>query len=201
MSDRHEDPEGLSPAEAEQIARIRRGDDDAFEALFRTHESLVYNICLGIVGTPDVARSLVQDLFCDLWDRRQDLDPSTSLKAYLAGAARNKALSWIQRSRPQESLDERKETGEEEHPEGQATPLDALQHQDLRQALQQAVDELPERRRRVRFKQLSSSATSGWSMSRPLYLRVERVGKQERKPHFPDNWTQTLESGKEASHA
>lgn len=149
MSDRHEDPEGLSPAEAEQIARIRRGDDDAFEALFRTHESLVYNICLGIVGTPDVARSLVQDLFCDLWDRRQDLDPSTSLKAYLAGAARNKALSWIQRSRPQESLDERKETGEGEHPEGQATPLDALQHQDLRQALQQAVDELPERRRLV----------------------------------------------------
>jgi len=37
--------------------------------------------------------------------------------------------------------------------------------------------------------------------SRQSYLRVERVGKQKRKPHFPDNWTQTLESGKEASHA
>jgi hypothetical protein len=37
--------------------------------------------------------------------------------------------------------------------------------------------------------------------SRPPYLRVEQVGKQKRKPHFPDEPTQILESGKEASHA
>lgn len=155
MSDYQGASSGLSPAESRQVAQIRRGSGEAFEALFATHESLVYRICLGIVGAPDVARDLVQDLFCDLWDRRQRLDPKTSLKAYLAGAARNKALNWIRRNRPQVSLDEWDETGQSGRMAGRATsrysatPQDALYCRDLRHALRRAVQELPARRRLI----------------------------------------------------
>jgi len=155
MPDPDNDSDGLSPRESRQVNRIRRGNTEAFEALFRAHEPLVHSVCLSIVGVPDVARDLTQDLFCELWDRRQRFNPTTSLKAYLAGAARNKALSYVQQNRSQESLDDwnaahgRGRAKRRAEPRSRATPQDALQHRDLQQALHQAVQELPDRRRLI----------------------------------------------------
>lgn len=152
MSDRNEAPGGLSPAEVRQVAQIREGSAEAFEALFRAHESLVYGVCLSIISTPDIARDLTQDLFCDLWDRRQRFRPRLSLKAYLAGAARNRAISWIRKNGARESLEHGDALGDAERYELQrsaASPLGALQHKDLRHALRQAVEELPARRRLI----------------------------------------------------
>ena len=155
MPDRDDAPGGLSRVEIRQIAQIRAGNGEAFEALFRTHEPLVYGVCLSIVSIPDIARDLTQDLFCDLWDRRKALTPRASLKAYLAGAARNRAITWIRKSRAQASFDDWEVAhgaGRAERrirPQSQATPREALQHQDLQQALRQAIQELPSRRRLV----------------------------------------------------
>jgi RNA polymerase sigma-70 factor (ECF subfamily) len=155
MSERDDASRGLSASEARQVARIRSGDRTAFEELFRAHESLVYSVCLGIVGGPAIAQDLSQDLFCELWDRRDGLHPTVSLKAYLAGAARNKAISWARKKRPTESIDTwdaSKRSGQAPRPikpRGRETPQDALQHQDLQSALRQAVDELPRRRRLI----------------------------------------------------
>jgi RNA polymerase sigma-70 factor (ECF subfamily) len=152
MSDRNEAPGGLSPAEVRQIAQIRGGSAEAFEALFRAHESLVYGVCLSMVGTPDVARDLTQDLFCDLWDRRQRLRPRLSLKAYLAGAARNRAISWIRKNGARELLkswDALEGAERHELQRSDASPLGALQHRDLRHALRLAIAELPARRRLI----------------------------------------------------
>ena len=149
MPDRRKTSGDLSPVEARRIAQIRNGNGKAFEAVFRAYESLVRTICLGLVGTPDVADDLTQDIFCDLWDRRQSFHLKVSLKAYLARAARNKALNWLARSRAQESLDEGGEAQEIEQMKVKATPQDALLYLELEQALEQAIQELPERRRLV----------------------------------------------------
>jgi len=156
MSDHDEVPDGLSPAETKQVAKIRRGDGEAFKDLFHTNEPLVYGVCLSIVDIPEVAQDLTQGLFCDLWDRRESLSPKLSLKAYLAGAARNKALMHLRRQRDRESFDKWDATAQETgRPEGirglrnRVTPRDALQHRDLRQALQRAIQELPKRRRLI----------------------------------------------------
>ena len=193
MSDPRAPSEGLSPGEKKQVAQIRRGSASAFETLFRAHESLVHNICLSLTGASDVASDLVQDLFCDLWDRRHDLNPTVSLKAYLAGAARNKALNWIRRNRrtrdafreapDAESLSAWDKTGETEptkgalYPRSQETPRDALQHKDLQEALKQAVQALPDRRRLV-YKMAREEHLSYAEIATALGISVNTVKTQ-----------------------
>ena len=53
----------------------------------------------GIVRRESVAHDLVQDVFLDLWGTRHRLDPNCSLKAYLYGMARNRALRYLRDTR------------------------------------------------------------------------------------------------------
>ena len=153
MPDRHQYAGASSSEETKRIAEINRGSSEAFEALFRAHETLVYRVCLGFVGAPEVAEDLTQDLFLDLWSRRERFSPKTSVKAYLAGAARYKALSWIRRRRADKSLDALEDKGGEaraaQHTKREVTPRDVLLYLELQQALEHAVGELPARRRLI----------------------------------------------------
>ncbi|MCO6491733.1 MAG: RNA polymerase sigma-70 factor [Phaeodactylibacter sp.] len=72
---------GLSPA--------------AFEALFRQHyEELYYYACRYLWRQED-AEEAVQDVFVRLWEKRRELHISTSAKAYLYAAVRNRAINHL----------------------------------------------------------------------------------------------------------
>jgi RNA polymerase sigma-70 factor, ECF subfamily len=79
------------------VARIRSGDIDAFEAVYRAmHAPLV---AFGARYTGDTARAeeLVQDLFFEIWSRRATWEVRGSVRAYLYAALRNRALNLRRR--------------------------------------------------------------------------------------------------------
>jgi RNA polymerase sigma-70 factor (ECF subfamily) len=129
----------------EWIARVRAGDEAAFEALFR---ALAPGLCVLVtryVGARAVAEELVQDLFLDLWTRRADLAADRSITAYLYAAARNRALNHLRRERrvapfPATSLPHREDADPAAPDESEL--LDALE-------LQDAIDHLPARCRLI----------------------------------------------------
>jgi RNA polymerase sigma-70 factor (ECF subfamily) len=134
------------PIEWEQVARIQEGDEVAFEALFRAHYEALCQFVEGQVGSAEVAEDIVQNIFLNLWRRRQDWEVRTTVRAYLFGAARNESIKHrkhrqVRRRWKQEERE--KETAEKPGPD------DRLKHQELRRTLQKWVDELPERRRQV----------------------------------------------------
>lgn len=79
--------------------RIKASDRAAFEKVFRRHRNEMLRYIRGIVRREAVAHDLVQDVFADLWSSREMLDPSRSLKAYLYGMARNRALRHLRDTR------------------------------------------------------------------------------------------------------
>ena len=83
----------------EWIARIRAGDEAAFEALFRALAPGLCALVTRYVGSRPAAEELVQDLFFDLWQRREQLAPEQAIAAYLHVAAKNRALNWLRRER------------------------------------------------------------------------------------------------------
>lgn len=79
------------------VDRIRGGDREAYGHLFRTHCEDLCRFALNYVDHLRVAEDLVQDVFFDLWVERRSLEVEQSLKAYLYGMVRHRAISHLRR--------------------------------------------------------------------------------------------------------
>jgi RNA polymerase sigma-70 factor (ECF subfamily) len=73
--------------------RIRRGDAQAFEMLFRAHAANLAAYAYRIVGSRAIAEEIVDDVFLNIWARRQMWHVKGAPEAYLFAAVQNKALS------------------------------------------------------------------------------------------------------------
>ncbi|MCU0647760.1 MAG: RNA polymerase sigma-70 factor [Gemmatimonadaceae bacterium] len=88
----HDAPPPLRTDGAALVAQIRAGDRHAFERLFREMYAPVVAFAARYVGDPR-AEELAQELFFDLWQKREQWELRGSVRAYLFTAARNRALN------------------------------------------------------------------------------------------------------------
>lgn len=97
-------PNGLSPRSSSGpqgtddhgiVARVRNGDLDAFESVFRTHYSELVRFAYATVQSSDVAQDLVSELFSSLFERRATWEIRTSIRAYLMSATRYRVINYI----------------------------------------------------------------------------------------------------------
>lgn len=79
--------------DSEMIERIRGGDGDAFERLFRTYGNPLVRFLYKCMSDIPVVEFLVQDLFIETWADRSRLNPSANIKTYLYTSAKNRALN------------------------------------------------------------------------------------------------------------
>lgn len=137
-------PEG----EANLIARVRQGEVQAFEALFRAHAPALRDYATSYLGTSEAADNVVQDIFLRLWVRRAEWPVRGSLRAYLYSAARHQVLNVLRHGRAQQ----RWEPEIALHLSQDATDDITASQADLatlEHALTNAVAALPERQREV----------------------------------------------------
>jgi RNA polymerase sigma-70 factor, ECF subfamily len=132
----------LAPNDKEWYALIKAGDEKAFEALFREYYAILCAFARKFVQDGDVAEEMVQELFMQLWDKRQSLQSDTSIRSYLFTAVRNSCLNHIKHL----SVRERHEA----HTRQQAVPfssdpLEALEQAELQARLHLAIEDLPDR--------------------------------------------------------
>ena len=81
--------------ERELLARVRDGDERAFDAMFREHYAPLVRCAEAMLHRRDVAEEIVQDVLLALWQRRGSLVVEDSLRAYLFRATRNRALNHL----------------------------------------------------------------------------------------------------------
>jgi len=131
----------------EWAARIQRGDRDAFRNMFRAYYSGLCAFAADYVGSMDRARDVVQEVFLTIWKRRADWTLRGSLKSYLYQAVRNRALNATRdrdtRHRAYEAHQRRRSRTV------RRTAADRAHYHQLSDALDQAIDQLPPRRRMV----------------------------------------------------
>jgi RNA polymerase sigma-70 factor, ECF subfamily len=60
-------PRALDERTSELVARSQTGDAEAFEALYRAHVGRVHALCLRMMGDPEHAKELTQDVFVRAW--------------------------------------------------------------------------------------------------------------------------------------
>lgn len=78
---------------------IKKGDESAFEALFRKYYERLCSYVYQYTGNMSDAEEMVQETFLGIWEKRRDLHITTSLKSYLYQTVKNKALNNIRNTR------------------------------------------------------------------------------------------------------
>jgi RNA polymerase sigma-70 factor (ECF subfamily) len=143
-------------AEQALVARLRDSDESACRELVETYFPRLARFAFGIVGAQDVADDIAQDVLAQVWEQRTTWTLEHSLKAYLFGATRNRALNELKRRH----VRERKSGAVAEslaYRAGQIPDVvDQMSTDAMVGALRAAVAELPERRRtalRLRYEE------------------------------------------------
>jgi RNA polymerase sigma-70 factor, ECF subfamily len=100
------------------IARVRKGDVEAFNVLISHWEKRVFNYLLRLVGNQDQALDLSQDVFLKAWQNIRKLDDPARFGPWLYRIAHNEAYSSFRKRRP--------ETATAEGTEQEQDPLERI---------------------------------------------------------------------------
>ncbi len=72
----------------------KKGDERAFETLYKRYAFYLINQIIAKVKDRDIAKDLVQDVMMQVYLRRDELDIHTTLKGYLLTAMRNRLFNY-----------------------------------------------------------------------------------------------------------
>jgi len=129
------------------------GVDGCFDELVRRYGGPLYAFALRMVGKPEDADDLVQDVFVQLLKSLPTARPGMPLRPWVYVIARNKCLDHLKRKKALAfsslATDEGGEGIEERLEDAEPLPEELAERADLRELLQAAIATLPPRYRAV----------------------------------------------------
>lgn len=144
-----------APSDQEAFERIRAGDRDAFEFLFRTHYSALHRFARAHLSDATEAEDAVQDVFLRIWRDRERLVTTAPPRSYLLAAVRNQVIDllrrralqrrWIDPVDPAEATSS-SELSSHDRPTSHVES-DPASLVELEAAIRRAIADLPERSR------------------------------------------------------
>ncbi|MBN2890326.1 MAG: RNA polymerase sigma-70 factor [Bacteroidales bacterium] len=66
-----------------------------FEELFKEYFKPLVNFSNKFLNDIDAAKEVVHDVFVNLWEKRNEIDPEKSIKSYLYTSVNNRSLNFI----------------------------------------------------------------------------------------------------------
>ncbi|MBN1339811.1 MAG: RNA polymerase sigma-70 factor [Bacteroidales bacterium] len=151
-------------------------DKDAFEKLFKGHFLHLCNFAVGYTGDMEACREIVQEVFLNLWQNRENIDPEKPVKSYLFTSVKNRCLNHIRDNKKfRSSLLDLDVLENDSAEAGDAFPALELQDQ-----IRKALDKLPEKCREV-FELNRVSGMKYKEVSEKLGISVKTVEAQISK--------------------
>lgn len=146
----------------EQLANAyTRGESGCFDELIRRYSGQVYGFVLRMVGRPEDAEDLTQEVFVQLLKSLPSARTDTPLRPWIFVIARNKCLDHLKRRRavPFADLCDGDDGAEAMVPDKRPLPEELAERADLAEIVQRAISTLPERYRAVVAMRYSSDLT------------------------------------------
>jgi len=76
---------------------LANGSREAFEALYLRYAPLVERFVSALVKDSVATDDITQNIFMNLWNRRQNLDKEISFRSYIFTSSRNAVYDWFRR--------------------------------------------------------------------------------------------------------
>ncbi len=131
------------------LARAKRGDASAFEALVTPCEGMLWRLCCQMLGSPEDARDALQEIMVKAWRALDRFDGKASVSTWLYRIGVNHCTDLLRkrRLRQTESLEHlREEQGFDPAAPGE-NPAEALERKERNAAIRRAIEALPPEQR------------------------------------------------------
>lgn len=122
----------------EIFSSVKEGNEQAYYELFDRYWEKLYTIAKSILQDADLGQDLVQEVFIDLWERKEQIE-NENIGGYLNRAIRFKVYKALR--------DGKLNADHLEFIESIPTPatLDDIEYEELQVQIEQHISELPER--------------------------------------------------------
>jgi RNA polymerase sigma-70 factor (ECF subfamily) len=135
------------------MARIARGDDDAFEILVNRHQTSVLNLIYRFVGDRTQAKDLAQEVFLRVWQAAKSYKPEAKFTTWIYRITANLCFNELKSARRKKWLQFLRSDGdyeiqtEEAFPDGSPSPEDLLLAKERSRQISDALQSLPDNQR------------------------------------------------------
>ena len=93
--------------ELKWVRSVRRGDMQAFKKIFETYYEPLCSVAADFLGSVDLGKDVVQEVFCGIWERKENWGIEGPLKPYLYRSVCNRAISYIKQDKTHREAMER----------------------------------------------------------------------------------------------
>jgi len=153
MSRIDQKPAGGSKEDDEDVRLMRlvgTGDTQAFEELIERHQSLVAGTVARMLGSNSEVEDIAQQVFIRVWKSAGRYTPRAKFTTWLLKITRNLVFNELRRTRRRTHVPIQTESeGEEILLKDETSPMPdaSLLENELQEAIEKAITELPERQR------------------------------------------------------
>lgn len=136
----------VDESDEELVARVSRGDRDAFAAMFQRYAGRVKSYLMRLGAPPAVAEDLAQDAMVAVWRRASSFDPARAkVSTWVFVISRNAWIDKLRRERVELSY---RETVDEPF-DGEEAPDDAVERTQTEAQMQEALATLSDEQKQV----------------------------------------------------
>ncbi|MFY0671993.1 MAG: RNA polymerase sigma-70 factor [Bacteroidia bacterium] len=125
------------------VSAISNGSYNAFEKVFKSYYNQLCAFAIGFLKDKDATEELVQQVFFNYWEKREQIKIQTSIKAYLYQSVRNASFNALKHEQVKAQAHiELSQTDEGE--------IDYdIEQNEMAIAINNAVEKMPAERRRI----------------------------------------------------
>jgi RNA polymerase sigma-70 factor, ECF subfamily len=105
----------MAPTDLELLERIKKGDEKAFECVFRTYYKTLCLFACKILQDSIVAEEIVQDIFYYFWEKHETIEFSVSVKSYLFKSVYNNSLKYMKHQKVVRNYETKVISGEQQY--------------------------------------------------------------------------------------
>lgn len=132
--------------EREFLESLRKGVSSSYVFLFNRYYSGLVVYAKHLLGAETHAEDIVHDIFTSLWEKRETLDVTISIKSYLFASVRNRCLNHLIHQRVH---DEYQEAVLHKGDVSGMLTWDYYVESELSEMIEKAIDKLPPQCRKI----------------------------------------------------
>jgi RNA polymerase sigma-70 factor (ECF subfamily) len=137
-----------STSDYELADKLRGGDLDAFDQIFKKYGDRLYGFALKYLKSKEETEGLVQDVFLKVWENRKNLKKESSLKSYLFTIAYHDMCKLFRKKQMHEKfLEEKVSAGNHA-----INPEEQLEYKATLEQVDQLIEKLPEKQKIIFIK-------------------------------------------------
>jgi RNA polymerase sigma-70 factor (ECF subfamily) len=147
--------------ERDLLNRLSQGDPSALTHIYQHYWQSLYIQAYNVVKDKMVCEDIIQEIFLQIWKKRESLQITESLNAYLHAATRYQVFHYIRKTPVMEHLFEHLDERLLSEPSGQS-----LFQKDIQEQIEVIVSGLPEKCRQI------------YKLSREEYLPHKEIAEK-----------------------